>query len=171
MKNLKQPLKQPLANIPSGLVVALFVIAILGFADATYLTVEHFLGVIPPCSVTQGCEKVLTSAYSTIFGIPDSLLGSLYYLAITIGSFIYLESKYIGGRVAAHHVAILKWTLLATGLGALASLWFLYLQIFVLHAYCIYCLGSAASSLILHFIAHHIWRKNVSVPINPNENI
>jgi uncharacterized membrane protein len=126
------------------------IIAIIGFADASYLSVEHFQNVIPPCSLTGGCEKVLTSSFSTLLGIPVSLLGAIYYLLIAIGLFSFLESK--------NH-EVLRVTLLLTILGLLASLWFVFLQVFILHSYCVYCMGSVATSTLLFICAVVIFER------------
>jgi uncharacterized membrane protein len=125
-------------------IVCALLVALIGFADATYLTIEHYQGRIPPCSITGGCEQVLTSPYSTLFGVPTSLLGVVYYVIILAGLFGYFESK---------NTRLLKWTLLFTTLGFGMSLWFVYLQVFVIHSFCAYCLGSAATSTILFVIA------------------
>jgi len=135
-------------------------VALLGFADAAFLTVEHYRGVIPPCSIISGCETVLTSPYSNVLGFPVALGGSIYYFAVMVGSLIFLESKHLSANIQAHHWGILKWTLLATTLGLLASLWFVFLQAFVIHSYCQYCLGSALTSTILFVTAIFILYKN-----------
>lgn len=150
MKNLKHLLSQPLQQIHSSAIVFILIIALIGFIDASYLTIEHYRGVIPPCSITAGCEDVLTSGYSIILGIPVSIVGSLFYLFILIGAFAYLESK---------NTLILKWALVSTILGFLFSLWFTFIQVFILHSYCIYCLGSAFSSTILFVTAMHIFSR------------
>jgi uncharacterized membrane protein len=142
------------------------IMALVGFADSTFLAVEHYRGVIPPCSANEGCEKVLSSQYSAVFGVPTALFGSLYYLAVSLGSFIYLESRHGRGSVAAHHAAILKWTMLATVLGFVMSLWFVYLQLFILRSICIYCMGSAATSTVL-FIAAATMLKKYSAADRP----
>jgi uncharacterized membrane protein len=160
MKHLKRSLTLPLAEARTAAVAFFLVVTVLGFADASYLTFEHYQGVIPPCSVTGGCEAVLTSAYSVILGIPTSLLGALYYLAVAIGSFLYLESKHGGGQIKAYHSSILKWTLIATAFGFGMSLWFVYLQFFILHSICIYCMGSAASSTTLFITAIFMLRSS-----------
>ena len=160
MKHLKRSLKLPLAEVRTGILVFFLVVAVLGFCDASYLTIEHYLGVIPPCSVTQGCEAVLTSSYSVLFGIPTALFGAIYYLAVAIGSFMYIESKHGKGQIAAHHSFILKWTLIATALGFGMSLWFVYLQLFILHSICVYCMGSATTSTILFITAIVMLRKS-----------
>ena len=75
------------------LVFALLGVAPLGFADAVYLTVEHYANRVPPCTILHGCEQVTTSAYSFFYGIPVALLGALYYLAIIVGVALYLDTK------------------------------------------------------------------------------
>ena len=110
------------------------VFAFLGFLDATYLTVEHFSGSIPPCSLVTGCETVLTSSYSVWRGIPVSLFGALYYMTVFLVAFIWRENS-------------LRFLAGISLFGLAASLWFLYVQAFILHAYCLYCLFSAASSI------------------------
>ncbi len=155
MNNLKQLLKRQLKTVPSSLVIIVLVIAILGFADSTYLTVEHFKGVIPPCSIAGGeCGVVLQSSYAKILGMPVSILGSIYYLIVAVGVFAYIDSK---------KTKILKWILLFTAFGLIASAWFVFVQAFILHAYCLYCLGSALTSTLLFLFACYIFKK-YSVP-------
>lgn len=158
MKKLKNLWTRPLLTLPSSLVILVLIIAIVGFSDATYLTVEHYSGVIPPCSIIGGCEKVLTSSYSSIFGIPVSLTGSIYYLLIAIGCIVFLESKHIT-KLAVHRTELLKFSLFLTIPGLLASIWFTGLQMFVLHSYCVYCLGSALVTTILCILTVIIIRK------------
>ena len=56
-------------------------LSLIGFIDAAYLTVSHFMSVIPPCSLAE-CETVLSSKYADIAGMPIALLGALYYLVL-----------------------------------------------------------------------------------------
>lgn len=114
--------------------------SIVGFLDATYLTIEHYRKVVPPCSVVSGCVTVLTSEYSTIGPVPVALLGSLYY-----GSVLFLTLLFIDSKKAAVAALLKKYSW--AGLGA--SAYFVYLQLFVMHTICLYCMGSAASSTLL----------------------
>jgi len=150
MQIFKRLFRRRLEAVPTSLVIVVLAVALIGFVDAGYLTVEHYQHVIPPCSLTGGCEKVLTSEFSTVLGIPVSLLGMIYYLIIAVGLFAFLESK--------NH-EVLRVTLLLTVLGLLASAWFLFLQIFIVKAFCLYCLGSATTSTILLVFAAVIFEK------------
>lgn len=149
MMHLKNLLTKPL-QAPTSLVVAILIVALLGFADATYLTIEHYSGVIPPCAV-GGCEQVLTSDYSTIGGIPVALGGAIYYFLILLGTFVYL--------IEGKKEVVLRSTLLFTVVGMVSTLYFFAIQAFVLKAFCLYCLGSAATSTILFVLAIVVFSK------------
>ena len=121
----------------------IFLIAgILGFLDATYLTVEHYRGDIPPCTVA-GCEIVLTSGQNKIAGVPVALLGALYYLTLLILAIAYLDRK---------NNLLIQLAAYGTIVGFAMSSYFVYLQLFVLNAICQYCMISAGTSTVL-FIA------------------
>lgn len=152
MKNLKKLLKTPLLiqRISKWIVIMLVVVALIGFADATYLTVEHYQNKIPPCTI-GGCETVLTSSYSQIIGIPVSLLGAIYYLFILIFLILYIDLK---------KEIFLRIPLIASIFGLLASIWFSYLQIFVIKAFCQYCAISAMTSLIIFISAFYIFSQD-----------
>lgn len=139
MKNLKKLLKTPLERVPKWLPIVLLVIALIGFADATYLTVEHYSNKIPPCTIGS-CETVLTSDYATVAGIPVALVGSIFYLFILVLSIVYLDIK---------KELLLRIIFLTTTLGFLVSIYFFILQALVINAFCQYCLVSAGTSTLL----------------------
>ncbi|MBI2632888.1 MAG: vitamin K epoxide reductase family protein [Parcubacteria group bacterium] len=122
--------------------------SIIGFADAAYLTLAHYRGATPVCSIINGCEKVLTSSYSTIFGIPVALFGVIIYAIIFIATLFY----YGTGKKQFFIIYALS-----VSIAFLASLYFLSIQFFVLSAFCFYCLIFAAASIIL-FILLLIYR-------------
>lgn len=129
---------------PKRIIVALLLAAsLIGFIDAAYLTAKHYLGAPPPCGRFGGCETVTTSEYATIAGVPLALLGAVYYLAVFLSVIAYLDTRRPG---------ILRMTAGFTAVGFLASLWFVYLQLFVIKAICPYCMLSAFASTVL-FIA------------------
>ncbi len=150
MQTLKNLLIRPLQPVHISLAVVVLVVAIIGFADASYLVIEHYQGVTPPCSITSGCEKVLNSSYSEVLGIPVSLPGALFYIVVAAGALAYLEGR---------HEKLFRYSLLFTVFGLLASVWFVFLQVFIIHSYCLYCMGSAATSTTLFVLACVILRK------------
>lgn len=143
MKHLKKLLKRRVNNTPKWVPIVLGLIALVGFSDATYLTIQHFANEIPPC-VVGDCEIVLTSSYSQIIGIPVALLGAIYYLLMLVLVFVYMESK---------REIFLRTALILTAGGLLAAFWFVSLQVFVIGAYCQYCLVSAGTSVALFVLS------------------
>lgn len=126
-------------NTVAKLPLVAAVVALGGLADAIYLTVKHFTGEAVPCSIVEGCEQVLTSSYAEIFGVPLAAFGALAYF--TAFSLAILAA--FGNRR--------MWTLFGVqvGLMAIFTAWLVYLQAFVIEAFCQFCLISAAITLIL----------------------
>lgn len=145
MMNLSRTFKTPPARPHhKWLVPVLAALAVAGFGDATYLTVEHFANAIPPCTI-HGCITVLTSGYSTMLGIPVALLGVLYYFALLVIYLLYFEAKDIRALNFAFHFSVL---------GFICDLWFIFAQAFIIHAWCQYCLLSAAISTAIFVLSY-----------------
>lgn len=121
-----------------------FAFSLVGFLDATYLTIQHYRGVGLECAVLKGCEEVTASQYAVISGVPMALLGAIYYLSILLLTAVYLDTR---------HRYILQVVRSLTSLGFLVSLILVYLQVFVIHALCFYCLLSALTSMALFAFA------------------
>lgn len=115
------------------------VVALVGLADAAYLTSKHFSGAQVPCSFTGGCEQVLTSNYAEVFGIPTAAIGAIAYFLV----FSLAILTFFGNRK--------MWIVLGVmvTLMAVSSAWLIYLQAFVIGAFCQFCLLSAATSFTL----------------------
>lgn len=115
------------------------IVALGGLVDAIYLTIHHLTGVNVQCSVVTGCETVLSSEYAAIAGIPLAVFGAIAYFAV----FSLAVFSAFGNSRA--------WQLLsvATVLMAIFTVWLLYLQAFVIHAFCQFCLISAATTFTL----------------------
>jgi uncharacterized membrane protein len=114
-------------------------ISLAGLADAIYLTVMALTGETAACGGSTGCFEVLGSAYARIAGIPVAGLGVLGYLAV----FSFATFAAFGYKRAHGFFAWTVWAMFAM------TLWLLYVQAFVLHAFCRYCLFSAAFTFLL----------------------
>lgn len=137
----------------------LILLAFSGMIDAGYLTIEHYNASVPPCYDVpySDCGQVLTSTYAEIFGIPVALYGVFHYISFLI----ILVYAAIGKRKLFKYLAVTSGTI-----GFLASLYFVFLQLFVLHAICTYCMLSAIISFTLFFITHNYFyteRKHLGV--------
>ena len=115
------------------------IICLAGLADATYLTILALTGETAACGGSAGCFEVLGSAYARIDGIPVAIFGVLgYFTAFALATFI-----------ACGHSRLRRFFTLTVGVMFAMTLWLLYVQAFQLHAYCRYCLFSAALTFLL----------------------
>ena len=119
------------------------VLALFGLADGIYLTVEHITGRTVQCIASSGCQEVLASQYAAFGPVPLAAIGALaYFTAFSLAFLAALGYAKSGGLFA-----ILIGAMFAT------TLWLFYLQAWVLHAFCVYCLFSAGVTTILAIIA------------------
>ena len=115
------------------------IMALAGLADATYLSVQALTGETLVCGGSPDCFRVLGSSYAKVGGVPVALFGALAYFTVfafaTFAAFGYARAR--------------MFLIPIIGAMFLATLWFLYVQAVVLHAYCRYCLFSAAITFLL----------------------
>jgi uncharacterized membrane protein len=125
-------------------------ISLIGLADSIYLTVEHLTGQSLRCTIISGCSEVLSSPYSHIGSVPLAAVGAFAYF--TVFDFSILAA--FGHRFARPLLLAL------VALMFLMTLWLLYLQAFVIHHFCQYCLLSAAVTIVLTAIvlASRSWK-------------
>jgi uncharacterized membrane protein len=144
MTNLEKKLKKncPIWN-KKNFTIAIVLFSLLGFIDASYLTINHYFNAPLPCSFFDGCDLVTRSVYSQIMGIPIALLGSFYYLFLFFVSFLIL--------INGEKIKLMKWIYSVSFLGFLISLILVYLQIFVLRALCLYCMLSFLFTTLIFF--------------------
>lgn len=129
------------AGTPKLPVVA-SLLALVGLADSVYLTVHHFTSEPVPCSIVEGCETVLTSSYAEIAGIPLAAFGALaYFVAFSLAILTVFGNRSM-------------WLLfgIQSFIMAAVSVYLIYLQGFVIGAFCQFCLISAATSISLLII-------------------
>lgn len=147
----------PLAN--SILLWLLAVISAVGLTDAAYLTITHYTNTLVPCSFSKGCETVLRSSYSELFGIPVAALGVVFYLVMLIASVFFVTNK-------KYHWALSVWGLIGFG----STVYLFYIQAVVLHAFCQYCLLSAATSTLTFIITAVLYYMNKHKSVRSAEN-
>ena len=110
----------------------LALLAVAGALISAYLTWSYVQGIAPVCvGGSSGCETVQTSRYADILGIPVASLGLLAYAGL-LGSALIRDKR----------AALLG--LLIALVGTLFSAYLTYLEIFVIRAFCQWCVASAA---------------------------
>jgi uncharacterized membrane protein len=114
-------------------------LAITGLAEAIYLTVMNLTGETVLCGESADCFKVLGSAYARLGRLPVAGLGALAYFT-AFSCAVYAAFGYVKART---------WFMVVVSLMFLTTLWLLYVQAFLLHAFCRYCLFSAALIFML----------------------
>ena len=131
-------LKRRLPKLP----IAAAFFALSGLADAIYLTIHHYTAEAVPCGLEFDCGAVLNSKYAEIGGIPLAAFGAAAYLAAL--SLAILTA--LGNRLTWNMFGI-QATMMAVVSGYL-----IYVQHYYIHAWCQYCLISAAISFTLFAI-------------------
>jgi uncharacterized membrane protein len=138
---------------PRGLGVALLALAAAGVAVAGYLTWVHYADLEPFCvGGGGGCERVQTSRYAELAGVPVAVVGLGGYLAI-------LASALAPGELAR---------LVCAGLalvGVAFSAYLTYLELAVIDAICQWCVVSAILMALLAVVA--VWRVLAAPPPTP----
>ena len=119
--------------------IAAAIISLVGLGDAIYLTIQDLTGQNLRCTIITGCAEVLGSKYAHVGPIPLATLGAAAYF--TFFSLAVLVA--FGYSFARPLVGILVAVMFLT------TLWLTYLQAFVIHHFCQYCLLSAAVTTIL----------------------
>jgi uncharacterized membrane protein len=119
--------------------VAAALVSLAGLADAVYLTIEDLTGESLRCSIISGCSEVLASPYAHIGHFPLAGIGAAAYF--TVFSLAILAAFGYGFAPPLLKIVV--------ALMFLTTLWLLYLQAFVIHHFCQYCLLSAGLTVTL----------------------
>jgi uncharacterized membrane protein len=122
-------------------------VSLLGLFLGAYLTL-YKVGVIGSlaCGVSS-CEQVQTSRWSVFLGLPVATWGLGFYALMLVLSILGMQERYAESRGLSLAV------LLLAGWGALFTAWLNYLEAFVIHAWCEWCLFSAGMVLVLFVLA------------------
>ena len=115
-------------------------LSLAGVFIALYLYL-HKLGIIGQLACgTGGCETVQLSPYSRFLGIPVPLIGLGGY-----GTLLFLSLRALQQPDDARWPQLLLWL---AGIGVGFSAYLTYLELFVIHAICRWCVGSAIVILL-----------------------
>jgi uncharacterized membrane protein len=118
--------------------IAAILVACFGLADSGYLTIKHLEGSYIRCG--DDCSAVLGSKLAEgVAGVPLAGFGAIAYLTVIVAGVFAARGSILGRQILA---------VMAT-LMALVSVWLIYLQAFVIHAFCKFCMASAVASFTL----------------------
>ena len=128
-------------------------VSLFGLFLGAYLSLYKF-GYIGTLSCSIGsCETVQTSRWSVFLGLPVATWGVGFYalmLAMTIAG---LQPRF------EDSAPLSLATLLMAGWGVIFTAWLNYLEGFVIHAWCEWCLGSAAFVVVLFALSAIEYRR------------
>ena len=137
---------RPLFGLHPGLILAF--LDVCGLVIASYLSIVELGGGVPACGPLHGCEQVALSEYSRIGGIPVAVFGvglSLLLLALALAW--WRTNLY--GLLLAHYGLSLA--------GVVFEAYFLYLELFVIRAVCVWCTSYGLSLVLRFVIAVAVW--------------
>ena len=138
------------------------VVTLAGVFLGVYLSLYHY-GIVGTLSCNVGsCERVQTSRWSTLLGLPVAAWGAGFYA-------LMLVLAAVGMRPEQEHSRLLAgWMLVLSVWGVIFTLWLTALEAFVIHGWCEWCLGSAALVASLFGLCIFEWRSVRDATDTPN---
>jgi uncharacterized membrane protein len=122
----------------------LIVLSIIGIIDSGYLTYKYWISTTAvSCSLTGGCNYVLSSSYASLFNIPLAAYGLIYYL-LMLGLLVWFAYKQLN---FLRHLIMFVVTI-----GMVVSIYLIYLQAIVIEYWCQFCLLSALTTTLIFLI-------------------
>lgn len=133
--------------------MAMAVLALAGIFVALYLLL-YKLGMIGQLNCSVGsCETVNTSKWATFLGFPVAAWGVGFYLGMFVLALLSVQQRYSDSR------SMSKALLFFSGTGVLFSTWLTYLELFVIHAVCQWCVVSAVIVTAIFVLAVFDYRE------------
>lgn len=127
-------------------------LALGGVGLATYLSM-YKLGLIGTLACTIGsCETVNLSRYATLVGVPVAVWGLGFYVSLFLVALAGTTDRFVNAEWVSHVL------LAMTAWGVLFSGWLTYLELAVINAICMFCVGSAILVTVIFLIAVVEWR-------------
>lgn len=128
-------------------------LALGGVGLATYLAM-YKLGMIGTLACTVGsCETVNLSRWSTFIGIPVAVWGVGFYVVVFLVALSGTTERLVNEAWVSHAL------LLLTGWGVVFSAWLTYLELYVIHAVCMFCVISAILVMVIFLLSVLEWRR------------
>jgi uncharacterized membrane protein len=126
--------------------MALAVFALIGVLIASYLLLYKLNVMKTLACGTGACETVQSSPWADFIGIPVPAWGVAGYLLILVGAVLGLQPRFVEDRTLARMILGLSTTAFAF------SAYLSWVEAFLLHAWCRWCIASAIVATLI-FIA------------------
>ncbi|MEO7664351.1 MAG: vitamin K epoxide reductase family protein [Candidatus Limnocylindrales bacterium] len=137
---------RPILGLHPGLILA--ALDVIGLVIASYLAVVEVGGGVPVCGPLKGCETVAQSEYSRIGGVPVAVYGvALSFVLLTLAVAWWRTNLY--ALLLVHYGLSLA--------GVVFEIYFLYLQIAIIRAICIWCTSYGLSLILRFVVALAVW--------------
>ena len=112
-------------------------LSLIGIFVAAYLYLYKIGKIGSVMCGTGGCETVQLSRWSSFLGVDVALIGIVGYAGLFLLSLASLQPRLAGDPRPARLLAVLS------GVGVLFAVYLTWLELFVIHAICRWCVGSA----------------------------
>jgi uncharacterized membrane protein len=126
----------------------LIVLDMIGLAIASYLSIVELGGGVPYCGPLHGCETVAASKYAWIGPLPVAVYGVMLSLILLTLAIAWVRTDK-PELLDVHYGLSL--------IGVIFEVYFLTLQVFVIHAVCIWCTLYGVSLILRFLVAMVIW--------------
>ena len=127
-------------------IMVILILAFCGLSDSIYIAQRESINAPLLCDANNlsGCNIVAASQYSHLFGISFAEYGIAFYVFIFVMAALGL---------VAYHRLMPRLLQLVSAIGVAASIYLTYIELFVIHAICIYCFASALMVLGIFIFA------------------
>jgi uncharacterized membrane protein len=120
----------------------------VGLCIALYLSFVELRSEAPSCGIIQGCETVANSEYSRIAGIPVAVFGVVLSLTLMVLALAWWRTGRPGLLLAHYALSMV---------GVIFEMYFTYLQLYVIHAVCIWCAAYGISLVARFMLSLVVW--------------
>ena len=118
--------------------ILLFIFSLFGFGVSFYIFFKKKRGEKLVCILGADCNKVVSSKYSSMFLLPNEVLGMGYYAIVAIEAVLLQSGVFIVGPFSVQLLS-----LIGAITSALFSIYLIGIQAFVLKEWCEYCVATA----------------------------
>ena len=124
--------------------IYLIILSIIGFLVSYYIFYSKKYGKPLYCPIGENCDDVVRSKYGKTFGIENTIPGMMYYVMIFLYAIIIMLNRNLFKQDIVYYSIVG-----ASIASVMFSLYLAYVQKFILKKWCIYCIVSTISSILI----------------------